>query len=234
MRAAPAQLHPFLVNYSTRLYGKNLLFVRTLWASLCILFISLFLLGAPAAYQSALALSDVTRSQLVERGISPEFPAYYLITLDTVIATLIVVAAFTPIKDTLHKIAERRFQDPDKPEEKLKAFAELVETRVSPLYAPQITRRLLTKAIAAFDATGGAAFLDHKGETKMLESVGIWQGVAAMCVAIENITGTERYGWVALDDRKDGAPYSDEEFKALQDLAYQIADALQEDALDRD
>lgn len=70
-------------NYSTHLHGKRLVFVRGLWLSLLALFIGLFVLGVPIAFQNALTLSDVTRQELLARGISPALPAYYLIVLDT-------------------------------------------------------------------------------------------------------------------------------------------------------
>lgn len=93
MRAA-APLHPSLVNYSTHLHGRNLIFVRGLWLTLCAIFIGLFVLGLPVAFQNALNLSDATSQELLARGISPLFPAYYLITLDTLTLVSFSIIAF--------------------------------------------------------------------------------------------------------------------------------------------
>lgn len=58
--------------------------VRALWLAIFSLYVGLFLVGAPAAFQHALTLSDATAQELIARGVNPKFPAYYLILLDTV------------------------------------------------------------------------------------------------------------------------------------------------------
>jgi hypothetical protein len=77
--------------FSTRLAGRKLVLARSIWAALFALFVGLFLLGSPIAFQHASVLSDTTRQELIARGINPNFPALYLITLDTV--TMLAFAA---------------------------------------------------------------------------------------------------------------------------------------------
>lgn len=156
-------------------------------------------------------------------------------TIATVIATLIVVAAFTPIKDTIQNLVKQRFKDAPAPTTKLKAFEELVETRVSPLYAPQIARRLLAEAVTAFDAKGGGAFLQCRTDTRKFQTIGEWDGKPAISVLIQSEPDADPFGWIALLDRKTGEPYSDDDFQALDELARKVAVALTEDAdADRD
>lgn len=156
-------------------------------------------------------------------------------TVATVIATLIVVAAFTPVKDTIQKLVEQRFKDEPAPSSKLETFQTLVRERVSPLYAPQIARRLLSEAVNAFDAKGGGAFLQCQDSARRFQTIGDWDGQPAISVLIQSEPDADPYGWIALMDRKNGQPYSDEDFHTLDELAKTIAVALTEDAdADRD
>lgn len=84
MRAAATLASSLPTNHSTRLAGPRLTIVRVLWAALFSLYVILFVLGAPAAFQQAVTLSDATAQELIARGVNPNFPAYYLILLDTV------------------------------------------------------------------------------------------------------------------------------------------------------
>lgn len=148
----------------------------------------------------------------------------------TVIATLIVVAAFTPLKDALQKFIEQRFQDILDPYAKLKPFIELVETRVTPLYVPQITRRLLAEIVDAYAVTGGAAFVEQDGTSKLIQTLGDWNGKPAFCFPIQHDTNSTRFGWLALGERKHGETFTEHDCKHLQELAQLIARALEEDA----
>ena len=149
----------------------------------------------------------------------------------TVIATLIVVAAFTPLKERIQKFVEARFQDASDPAAKLKTFAELVETRVSPLYAPQIARRLLAESVTAFDAKGGAAYTEQNGELKLIQTLGVWDGNAACSIPLQRDANAPRFGMLALADRKNGAAYTEHDLQAITELARSIARALEEDAV---
>lgn len=152
----------------------------------------------------------------------------------TVIATLVVVAAFTPLKDAIQNFLEKRFNDSSDAPARLKKFADLVETRVTPIYPAQIARRLLAEAVASFDAKGGAAFLSSEKESTLLQALGEWDGEAALCMPFQISEEPVRVGWIALDDRKNGEPYTPAEFDLLSKLFVQIERALQEDALDCD
>ncbi len=147
----------------------------------------------------------------------------------TVISTLIVVAAFTPLKELLHTLVEKTFKDAGDPTVKLKAFGERVQARVSPIHPAQIARRLLTEAAAAYGAKGGAAYITQEGKEKLIQTIGEWDGVAAMCVDIQNGVRGVRFGMIALDDRKNGAVYTEHDRKAMDELAERIARALEED-----
>ncbi len=147
----------------------------------------------------------------------------------TVISTLIVVATFTPLKDLIKSIVEKRFGDTTAPEARIKAFGERVNARVTPLYRPQVVRRLLAEAVSAYNAKGGAAYLNNGAETTVLHTIGEWDGEAALCIPLATGDGVEPLGMIALDDRKNDDPYSEQDTRALTELAQLVARAIRDD-----
>lgn len=147
----------------------------------------------------------------------------------TVFSTLVVVAAFTPLKDLFKSIVRKRFGDATDPHTRVKQFAERINTRVTPLSAPMVTRRLVIEMVAAFNAKGGAAYLTRAGESELVHTVGAWDGEAALCIPIAVQENTPALGTVALDDRKNDAPYSDQDCRALIELGQLVARALEDD-----
>ncbi len=146
-----------------------------------------------------------------------------------IISTLVVVAAFTPLKDILQKFVQARVKDSADPTARLKTFRERVETRISPLNPVQIARRLALELVAAYNAKGGAVFGIENDQTKILYTLGEWDGEASLCIPIESSAGATRFGYIALDERKNGAQYSARDQAALQDVTQAVARALEED-----
>jgi hypothetical protein len=153
----------------------------------------------------------------------------------TVISTLVVVAAFTPVKDLVSRFVERRFKDEPDASIELKAFGELVETRVSPVHPPQLARRFLAESMSAFDARGGAVYLHQKNAERMVHTVGDWNGKASVVALITTSDDALPFGWIALTTRAEDEIYSEQDLKALDDVTRKIAIALEQDAdADRD
>lgn len=147
----------------------------------------------------------------------------------TVISTLVVVAAFTPVKDLLQKVVSSRWSETVDPADQLKTFGDRVQARVSPIHPGAIARRLVVEAAAAYRAKGGAVYVMQGGESHLLQTVGAWDGEAALCIPLESQEGAPRFGMIALDDRLNGAQYSEEDRQALTALAQIVARALEED-----
>lgn len=82
LESSPAFASP--ATRPTILAGRRLLLARGIWLALFSLYVGLFLLGAPSAFQLARQISDATRQELLARQLSPDFPAFYLIALDTI------------------------------------------------------------------------------------------------------------------------------------------------------
>lgn len=153
----------------------------------------------------------------------------------TVLSTLLVVATFTPLKDFLKAAVEKRFGRTTDPPAHIRAFAERINTRVTPLYAPQLVRRMLAEMVTAYRAKGGAAYLTRGTESHLIHTLGAWDGEAALCIPLAGRDGMPSLGVIALDDRENDAPYTEEDRRRLTDLAEIVVRAIEEDlAADRD
>jgi hypothetical protein len=143
----------------------------------------------------------------------------------TVFTTLVVVAAFTPLKDRLQALVDRGFKEAADPAKKLKAFREQVQSRMFMVDAEQITRRLVEAAVAAFEACGGAVYLGAEAQALPFYTCGEWNGEAKLSVPLENNGG--RWGWLALGARRQGAVYTRQDGELLQQVASVVARAIE-------
>lgn len=142
----------------------------------------------------------------------------------TVLATLIVVAAFEPVKQWLQRIVDSRFKEAPDPARPLRAFRDEVQKGTGAIDARRMTGRLLAEAMAAFEATGGAAFLSN-GEGRMFELTrGTWNGDAGLRVSLGS--NGAQMGEIALGARKNGLSYSEQDRAALVDTANVVAEAI--------
>jgi hypothetical protein len=80
------------ISHDTRLQGHWLLLARGVWIALVLLMLVVFCMGIPQAYKLALSLRPETRAGLAHFGFSADFPAIYIITLDTM--TILAFAFF--------------------------------------------------------------------------------------------------------------------------------------------
>src|SRR5207253_9516982 len=94
-----------------------------------------------------------------------------------VLTTLVLAAAFTPIKDRLQKAADRRFGQSADPTSRLRAFNEQVQSFVQMTHPVRLTRHALEEAVSALRATGGAVHLDRGGH-RLTQTCGRWDGDA--------------------------------------------------------
>lgn len=143
----------------------------------------------------------------------------------TVLTTLIVVAVFTPMKERLEKIIERRFKHaPDTPWA-LKTYRERVRSVIQILDPQQSTRQLLDIAAQALSAKSGAVYFEEPGQTRLVHTFGEWNGAVKVSVALES--GGARLGCILLGQRRDGTDYTPAERAVLQETANDLAAAIQ-------
>lgn len=147
-----------------------------------------------------------------------------------ILTTLVIVALFTPIKDRLQALVDKRFKHASESIGRLNVFAEHVRSRVSAVEAPQITRRLLEEVVAAFGAANGAAYLDSDGELKLIDTIGEWQGSAKVRVLLQNGKQGKALGALELGERQKGRDYTPREREALQQVASAVALAVEQDS----
>lgn len=146
----------------------------------------------------------------------------------TVLATLCIVAASTPVKNRLQGAVDKRFKDASDPALRLKAFGEQVRSRLAPVNPRQVACRLLDETVAAFDAQGGVVNLEQQGQLQLIHRSGEWDGVAALEAPLE--TDGRRLGTLSLAGRRDRCAYRPKDREALEHLAWVVAAAIQQDA----
>jgi hypothetical protein len=142
----------------------------------------------------------------------------------TVFTTLVVVAAFTPIKDRLQALVDRGFKESSDPAKKLKAFRDQVQSRMFVVDPEQITCRLVEQAVVAFEARSGAVYLGASAPAPPFYTFGEWDGDDKLSVPLEN--NGLRLGLVALGARRHGAVYTSQDRELLQQVASVVAMAI--------
>jgi hypothetical protein len=148
-----------------------------------------------------------------------------------VITTLILAASFTPIKNALQGIVDKRFKEAPDATKKLKALGEEVGARIYPINVRQVTRRLLEEAATAYGAKAGAFHLQQDGGVRLVHTYGEWEGDEAR-TSIPLDSDEERIGFIQLGARHNGLDYSDKDLEVLQQVANTVACAIRQDTQD--
>jgi hypothetical protein len=142
-----------------------------------------------------------------------------------VLTTLIVVAAFTPVKDWLQARVDKRFKEVPDPAKKLKTFGDQMRAVLQVIDVEQMTHRVLEEAVLAFDAQGGAILRDTDG-AKPIQIFGQWNGNAQVTVSLQYPKDGARLGTLALGARRNGAEYTAQDRATLQQIADLAARAI--------
>jgi len=138
-----------------------------------------------------------------------------------VITTLLLTTTFTPIKNVLQSVVDRRFKETLDAAAKLKPFDQQVRSVGEVIDTNQITRKLLEQTSAAFDATSGAVYLKQDGEVLLIHASDKWAGEAVLSIPLES--DGEQLGLLQLGTRRDGMAYSPEDREVLQQTADGVA-----------
>jgi hypothetical protein len=147
----------------------------------------------------------------------------------TVLTTLFVVAAFTPIKDRLQKAVDRHFKEAPDPGKRLTAFAGQVQARLFAADAAQMACRLLEESIIAFGATSGAVYLTDNGDLNLVRSTRTWQGQVHLSAPLRSGQGDTRLGQITLGARRNGSDYTGRDRALLESAAQAVALAIEQD-----
>ncbi len=140
-----------------------------------------------------------------------------------VMSTLILAATFTPIKNKLQDIVDRRFKEPKDPLKALKAFGKQVEAVAHVLNPKHATHQLMEISMAAFQASCSAIYLTRDGEMVLEHASKDWKegdGVLSLQLSQDG----EQLGVLMLGARKDHKGYSLEDRKTLQREVDRVAE----------
>lgn len=148
----------------------------------------------------------------------------------TVLATLIVVAAFEPVKQWLQRIVDSRFKEAPDPAKPLRVFREEVQKGTGAVDSRRMTARLLAEAMQAFEATGGAAFLSNSDGHMFELTRGTWKGDAALRVSLGS--NGAQVGEIVLGVRKNGLSYSEQDRATLVETSNVVAEAISDNGAD--
>jgi hypothetical protein len=146
----------------------------------------------------------------------------------TVLATLLVVAFVTPVKDQLQRALDKKLKGGPDPGVRIHSFVERVNVRVSPVEPHQISRRLVDEAVAAFGALGGAVYFVIDGRLNLVYRTPEWDGDPFLSADLGG-DPAHRFAVAALGGRRNGQPYSSADQILFQEAATAIAAAIEQD-----
>jgi hypothetical protein len=142
-----------------------------------------------------------------------------------VISTLILASLFTPMKNGLQSLVDRRFKEESDSTRKLKALGEQARSVLEVVDAEQATRRLLDEATPAFGATGGAISLWQGGKLKLVHTSGQWNdGDPKISVPLEH--DGKQLGLLQLGPRRSGSEYTEQDRETLQEVTGLVAGTI--------
>ena len=142
----------------------------------------------------------------------------------TIVTTLILVAAFTPLKSRVQAFVDRELRFDSEETGKLRTFGAQIEAYMELSDARQLTKRLLAEAVNALQAESGAISLWIDGRLQTMHTIGRWNQDARLSVGLEY--GGQRYGLLQLGPQRMDLPYTRKQSEALQQVANQVAYAL--------
>lgn len=138
-----------------------------------------------------------------------------------IVATLLVVAAFEPIRKRVQSFADRHVKYATGT---LGAFADEVSKFVQLNDPDALARRFLNEALTSFEAQSGAIYLGEGAHMRLVSSAGEWKGHAELAVPLEH--GGAQVGLIALGTRGRGTGYDAEDRANLKQLGDLVAHAI--------
>jgi hypothetical protein len=143
-----------------------------------------------------------------------------------VMTTFVLVAAFTPIKNGLQQLVDKRFKESKNSLKEINTLDNQVRSVMEVLDAHQITRRLLTSALNAFQASGGAIYVDHLGGPMALMHATPGWREEDQKVSLPLEWDGRRFGMLCLGPRANRVEYNPQELEVLQQTANRVAWAI--------
>ena len=140
-----------------------------------------------------------------------------------VITAFVVATLFTPVQKWVEGVSERRLGGRG-PAEKLEALTASVEAVTRVIDPHLVARRLVEDAVAAFDAVGGALYLDGYDHSRPFHTSGQIGAEHSIEVAVRH--AERNLGMLLLGHRRGHMPYSEHDRAVIQRSADALGEAL--------
>jgi hypothetical protein len=142
-----------------------------------------------------------------------------------VLTTLVLASTFTPIKNGLQGVVDKRFKEVPDPTKKLRAFNEQVESYVQMSDAQELAGRLLEEAAGAFQAQNGAVYLTRDSRLQLEHTYKEWhEGDASVSLPLEY--NGQQFGLLQLGPRINGREYTPQDEEMLRTDSESVAKAI--------
>jgi hypothetical protein len=140
-----------------------------------------------------------------------------------VISAFLLATLFTPVRNQLQALVDRRFKDSRDLERLMAALERDIETFIGVLSPQRLAERLLDDAREGARAPGGAVYLETRADLPAL-SQGSWDESTAVSVPLS--VGGRNVGRLELGRRRDGAGFAPRDLERLQKTADMVAAAV--------
>jgi hypothetical protein len=139
------------------------------------------------------------------------------------IATVIVVAMLTPVKNYLQERVDKRFKEPHDSVKELRRLSGQARSVVEVMDSSHFVRRFLESSTQVLDAKGAVLRVD-RGDMPLVYVHSDWQAATAFNLPLTH--GDTRVGLLTVCERNNGRPYTSEERGALAESAGVVAHLL--------
>jgi len=140
------------------------------------------------------------------------------------VATLVVVAAFEPVRTGVTALVDRAFLRVRDPAAEVRALDREVASVLDVLDRKRFASRLVTTLAGAYEPKGVAVLVNHDGPLHRLAVTPGWDGSAQVILPL--MVEGRRIGTLALGERRRAIGYTDRDLDAIADLATTAARAL--------
>lgn len=102
-----------------------------------------------------------------------------------IMATLVIAAIFTPIKNGLQSRVDRHFEEPHEPARQLRAFDQQIQGLIEALDPLESVRHLLQLAVEAYGSEGGAVYMHSNVREVLAHATPDWSGKESLRIPLE-------------------------------------------------
>lgn len=141
-----------------------------------------------------------------------------------IITTLVIVAAFTPLRDRLQALVDGWLKAPTRGAVGLAAFRAALAAQQRLNDPDLLLRQFLTECVAGLDAAGGAIRGERDGSWRISAELGRWEGDSRMTVTLGDRNAGRAE--LLLGPRVDGSDYTRAQQEQMRVIGELVASAL--------